>query len=368
MRQMCRCESALCPPHAERACGSPAAAKVRLFGILTALCNPCLQVAVRTAPGKVSDITPIRTAKLLRKDAQGTGNEVFDRVWDDFNAEMHAESNEGRPFEEILEGRPAKHRVLVALGKLNYMLENGGFERWIEEGYAFHTGDLLLHKLPAHDHAYPVLSKLHDLLEEVLKAYASFGVKSYADLERLLTGRRRGFGMQWSGPDRKTLWEWFKEREKGLFTPNNDVISPHDLEHILGNWGDIEVDEPLTRDMLGRYTAEASEVEREVAALPEPKHKAQIEKRDALLEYQADLDTLVEAIGARLGLRDKWKAFVAGGWSDAANAALDGLTTDYHETVSMPALVGEAAEWFDATPDDTGPAVGEGEAAAEAGA
>ncbi len=368
-RQMCMCESIHCPLHREKgsefpqACDSPAAAKVRLFGILTALCHPCLQVAIGVAPEKVTDVTPIRTAKLLHKDAQGTGNQTFDRVWDDFNSEAHAEKNEGHPFEEILAGRPVKHQVLVSLGKLNYMLENGGFERWIEEGYAFHTGDILLHKLPAHDHAYPVLSKVHDLLGEVLKAYASFGVESYAALERLLTGRHRGFGIYWFGPPRETLWEWFGKLEGEQLAANPGVHGLHDLEHVSGKWGDITVDEPLTMDLLDRYAAQAAEAERELAALPEPKHKTQVEKREYLMDEQASLDAIADTIDSRLALRTAWKQFVAGGWSDIAKSALDGLDTDYHEIVTMDALVDEAAEWFDANPDDIGPVVEEGETA-----
>lgn len=368
MRQMCMCENAACPFHQGRDCDNPAEAKILWHGYKTGMCSHCLEVATKSDPANLQVLSPIVVAKLLRKNAQGTGNETFDRVWDDFHAAAKDPNNEGRSFHDMLEEQPAKHRLLIAIGKLNYMLENGGFERWIEEGYAYDTGDLLLAKLPTHDHAYPVLSKLHDLLGEVIDAYSEFGVKSYKDLERLLTGRHRYGPLRWSGPNRDTLWGWFKQEFKDKFRFRGGVTEPHDLEEISGKWGEIRLEnEPVNQDLLDRYTAESTELEEELGAFPDlgKANKRQAAEREELMAHQADLDAITEAISYRLELQTEWKAFVAGGWAKDSEVELDELTGDYYEMVTLPTLVGESADLFNATPDEVGPVVHEGEFLAE---
>lgn len=361
MRKMCLCENALCPFHVGRDCDNPAMAKVIWHGFTIYMCKQCFAVAANADPANIKFIEEVKVSKLLQKNAQGTGNETFDRVWSDFHGKLADPKNEGRSFHEMLQEHPVKHQLLVSLGKLNYMLENGGFERWIEEGYAFDTGDLLLAKLPSHTHAYPVLSKLRDLLEEVLDSYGEFGVKTYEDLERLLTGRHRGHGMRWAGPSRDSLWSWFKHDHKDKFHFRGGVTEPSDLETISGKWGDIHLeDESVSQDLLDKYTAELGEVEDELLGIT-GEGKTQVHEREELMQYQADLDATIEAINYRLDLQTMWKEFVSGGWSSVAEQELDELTGDYYEVITMPSLVTEAAELFDATPDEVKPVIEEGE-------
>src|SRR5271163_789363 len=66
MRQMCMCENGVCPYHQNRDCSLPATAKVRWHGILTAMCQQCLDMAVQTNAGNLQIIGPITAATQPR--------------------------------------------------------------------------------------------------------------------------------------------------------------------------------------------------------------------------------------------------------------------------------------------------------------
>ena len=418
-RQMCECENSRCPFHTERSCDLPSVAKIRWHGFLTTMCQQCLDIAVQTDTGNLEIVHPItaavqqtlfprapeftiiknynvhgdggnqrytgwrisnpvgailsgvfdtpeaarvetlkiypdayvkmpRTARLLKKGAV-TGNETFDRVWSDFHGKLSAPENEDREFHEVLGDHDSKHQLMIALGKLNYMMdESGGFKDWIAEGYAASTGDLLLKRLPSHTHVYPLLSKLHGMLKEVIEAYAEFGIVSFGGLERLFS----------AGPNRRTLWDWFKNANKRMFRFRGRVTEPYDLEYISGKWGHVRLDDgAITQDLLDKYEAELAEVEGELAAfpaVPEEKQegKASARKRTELLEYQAELDSLLEALHYRMGLQMAWNDFKAGGWDSTATMALEALDANYHGSITLHSLVEEAAELFNATPDE----------------
>jgi hypothetical protein len=262
---------------------------------------------------------------LLKKKAEKTGVDVFDRVWDDFHGSMHDPGNERREFGDVLKKHPSKHQVLVALGKMNYTVDNGGFARWIKDDYAFNTGDLLLKKLPHDDHAFPILSKVHDLVKAVLDAYGEFGVDSFKDLEHLL--------IYMKGPDSGTLWKWFKKAKGHLFQSQKYIQSPHDLDYVTGKWGVIHFHEkPLNEGLVEKIENELSTEENQA-------------RKD-------DLSTVLAVIDDRLALQEEWERFKDGEWTNAAEVALDTLDDRYHETVSIATLAAEAAEWFDATPDE----------------
>ena len=53
-------------------------------------------------------------------------NEAYD-LW---------KSNDNWSKEEFFEQLDRKHRIAVALGNMNYQVENGGFSQWIYNGYA----------------------------------------------------------------------------------------------------------------------------------------------------------------------------------------------------------------------------------------
>ena len=382
MRQMCKCENVRCPFHMGRQCDLPAAAKLRWQGALTGMCQQCLKMATQTHPQHIDAIEPItaaaqsgpspkipayyethmpRTARLLKKGA-ATGNETFDRIWSDFHGKLSAPENEDREFHEVFGDHDSKHQLIVALGKLNYMMEEGnGFEDWIAEGYAASTGDLLLKKLPAHTHVYPLLSKLHSMIEELLETYADFGVTSFVDLERLLT----------SGPSRDTLWAWFKAKKKGMFRFRGRVTEPYDLESISGKWGSFRLDdEPLTQALVDGYEAELAETEAELVKLPVDgveEGKTIKAKRADLLELQAELDSMLEALHYRMTLQKAWKEFKADGWASPADEVLNALNARYHELITLNTLVTEASELFNATPDEVYPIEQAGEEQAQSG-
>jgi hypothetical protein len=299
----------------------------------------------------------LKKRPLTSHIAAATGVDVFDRTWNDFHGTMSAPENEGRTFHDVLKKHTIKDQVLVALGKLNYMIDNGGFSRWIEEGYAFDTGDLLLKKLPHHNHSSPVLSKVHDLIGSVLKAYSEFGVKSFDELQHLLTGTHRGEGAFITGPDRDTMWHWFKNQKKSMFRFRGGVTAPYDLEYISGKWGHIKLDDDaINQELFDHYQKEASELEKEIDLIPRDEEgenrKKLKDKLGVLLGKQADVDSALEAIGYRLDLKKAWDAFQTGDWSLEAETALDKLDERYHETVSITSLATEAKEWFNATPDE----------------
>ena len=212
MTTMCECENQACPFHVGRGCDIPSAAKVRWHGVLTTMCQQCLDMAVQTGAGQLEILKPIvaaqsrlfddlpsmrvnkaydtygassderprllgwrgydssggpstgvfltpekvrdeimkrypgvyvsmpRTARLFKKGA-ATGNETFDRVWSDFHGKMGAPENEDREFGDIWGEHDHKRQLLIALGKLNYMMEEGdGFEDWVGSGYAGRDG------------------------------------------------------------------------------------------------------------------------------------------------------------------------------------------------------------------------------------
>lgn len=428
MRRMCECENSQCPFHVGKECDIPAVAKVHWHGFLTSLCQQCLDMAAQTGAGNLEILNPITAsslplfpekplyrveknrdtfgmgepqrvsgwvgvtpsggrisgvfaspedvraeilkrfgdvevemparalrARLLKKGAK-TGNETFDRVWNDFHGKMAEPENEEREFHDMLLEEPGKHQLLISLGKLNYMVENEGLDGWVAEGYAGATGDLLLKKLPAHTHTYPLLSKLHELLKEVLTAYSEFGVKSFADLEHFMA----------VGPNRNTLWDWFKRRHKHLFRFRGRVNEPYDLEAISGKWGHIRLDdEPLTAELVEKYESELDETEAQLDVLPDKDTKFTKAKREDLLEYEAELDSVLEALHYRMSLQTAWKEFKTGGWVAAAEKKLSELTEQYRERVTLTTLVGEAAELFDATPDEVFPIEQEGEEKAQ---
>jgi len=311
-------------------------------------------MAVQTGVGDLEILHPIttRTARLFKKGAP-TGNETFDRVWSDFHGKMGAPENENREFHEVLAEHDGKHQVLVSLGKLNYMMNVGGFDDWIGEGYAASTGDMLVKKLPAHTHVYPLLSKLRDMLKAILEAYSEFGIQSFAQLDHLL----------YVGVSRATLWNWFRVKHKKMFRFRGRVTEPHDLEVVSGKWGHTRLDEePLTDDLVEHYEAELAETEAELAVIPEGKPS---KTRNHLLEMQAELDSLLEALHYRFTLQKAWKEFKTGGWGASADKVINTLNARYRETFTLDALVDEASEWFDATPDEVYPIEWEGEEIAQ---
>ena len=352
MRQMCMCENARCPFHPNRQCDVPAAAKIRWYGILTAMCQQCLDMAVQTNGGGLQIIGPIK-ARLTIKGA-GTGNQTFDRIWSDFHEKMSRPENEDREFHEVLGEHEGKKQVVVALGKLNYLVSGGGFDEWIAEGYAASTGDLLVKKLPHHDHLYPLLSKLRDMLQEILDAYDNYGAKSFADIENLHT----------IGISRNTLWAWFRLKKKNMFRFRGRVTEPYDLEYISGKWGHIRLDdEALTPELVKQYESELAETEDEIAAL-KPEGKA-AKTRNHLLGVEAELDSVLEALHYRMELQKAWNEFKKGGWASTADKVLDTLSSRYHMEFTLKDLVNEAAELFNATPDDVYPIEQKGEELAE---
>jgi len=316
-------------------------------------------MAVQTGPHKLEILQPItaadqRTARLLKKGAV-TGNETFDRVWSDFHGKMADPENEDREFHEVLGEHEGKKQVLIALGKLHYMMSVGGFDEWIGEGYAASTGDMLVKKLPHHNMAYPLMSKLRDMLVEILDAYDNYGAKSFKDVERLLL----------NGINRNTLWAWFKVKKKNMFRFRGRVTEPYDLEYISGKWGHIRLDEDtLTPELVEQYESELAETEAELSALP-AERKASSKTRNHLLSMQAELDAVLEALHYRMGLQKAWKDFKGGGWASIADKVLATLNTQYHDTFTLATLVDEAAEFFDATPDDVGTIEQQGEELAE---
>jgi hypothetical protein len=316
--------------------------------------NPIVARTASRLPVLISFEVP-RDARLFKRGA-ATGNETFDRVWSDFHDKLSAPENEDREFPDVLRDHDAKHQLLVAIGKLNYMMEVGGFEDWIAEGFAASTGDLMLKKLPHHNHLYPLLSDLHYMLTQILDAYAPYGIATFEDLERLLT----------SGPSRLTLWNWFRDRYKNMFRFRGRVNEPYDLESISGKWGHIRLDdEPLTDELVEKYEAELSETEAELTLLSpstdEKEGKIVARKRADLLEIQAEFDSVLEALHYRMGLQKAWNEFKTGGWATPADDVLGALDTQYAETFTLRTLVDEAAELFNATPDDVYPIEQEGE-------
>jgi len=348
---MCKCENMRCPFHANRDCTLPAAAKIRWHGILTAMCQQCLDMAVQTNAGGLQILGPIK-ARLTIKGA-GTGNETFDRIWSDFHGKL-SEDEEG-DFANVLSQHEGKKQVVVALGKLNYMLSSGGFDEWIAEGYAAATGDMLVKKLPVHNHLYPLLSKLRDMLVEILDAYDNYGAKSFADVEQLFT----------IGISRNTLWAWFRVKKKNMFRFRGRVTSPSDLETISGKWGHIRLDdEALTPELVEKYEAELAETEEELKSLPND-GKASKKTREHLLDIEAELDSVLEALHYRMELQKAWNEFKKGGWASIADKVLDNLSARYQMEFTLNSLVKEAAELFNATPDEVYPIEQKGEEIAQ---
>lgn len=334
MRQMCKCENVRCPFHIGRVCDMPAHAKLQWDKIPTGMCNHCLTMATRTHPHLIDGIEPIR-AKLLQKSA-ATGNDTFDRVWSDFHGKMDSDDRE---FSDVLGEHDAKHQLMIALGKLNYMMtECDGFEDWIAEGYAGTTGDLLLKKLPSHNHEYTVLSEVHGLLREILDAYKDYGVTTYTQLERLLT----------SGPSRSTLWNWFKTQNKNMFRFRGRVTEPSDLETISGRWGRIRLDDQtLDQELVTQYEQELADAE---ATLKDGNMPTKEAKK--LLDQQAELDSVLEALHYRMTLQKAWNEFRDGGWVSPADDVLNTLNEQYDTLINLDKLVAEAAKLFNETPDE----------------
>jgi hypothetical protein len=434
MRQMCMCENARCPFHVGAVCDLPAAAKIRWHGILTGMCQQCLDMAAQTNAGNLEILGPVTAAeyapkgqqrlfeeppvytiiknydtwgsgthephegfrivkpgggilmntyptveaariealkrfpgatidvdlprghhaRLLKKGAV-TGNETFDRIWSDFHGKLSEDEEDD--FEGVLSRHEGKKQIVVALGKLNYMMGVGGFGEWIAEGYAAWTGDMLVKKLPHHDHLYPLLSKIHDMLQEILDAYDNYGAKSFVDVERLLT----------HGISRNTLWDWFKAKKKDMFRFRGRVTEPYDLEYISGKWGHTRLDdEALTPDLVEKYEAELNETETELAALP-PDGKASAKTRQHLQDMVAELDSLLEALHYRMDLQTAWKEFKKGGWHAHADKVLDTLTSRYETDFTLSGVVTEAADLFNATPDEVEVIEQKGEDIAEGG-
>jgi cytochrome c553 len=71
-------------------------------------------------------------------------------------------------LEQMLENLPTDtHKMLFALAKLHYQVQNGGFQQWIDNGYAGNgQGDLLIQDLPTQG----VLGNIRAILIRVLEA------------------------------------------------------------------------------------------------------------------------------------------------------------------------------------------------------
>lgn len=255
-----------------------------------------------------------------------SGTPVFDEIWAAFHEEMR---NDPSPdFDAMFDRQSDKAKLVVALGKLNYQVENGGFAQWIDNGYADATGDYLLHKLTSDNHEYPLLSLVHSLLAKVLQAIDShLGGETFVEASEA-----------WKDPDEDDLFEAFR----GDGYEWKGVQDPDDLETVTVGGETFDV----TDETLEDFDTRISDLEDRITALEEeqPEDESQpTEEIKDLQEEKEELEMARDMADGRKSLVEKWYAFKEGGYKDFILKEFGVLEAQYYDRVTLESLCAECA-------------------------
>jgi len=159
-------------------------------------------------------VTPVDTEKkvdLGKERATSNhaeeGHKKFAGYYEDFLQgvlnQIHDKWQPGMSKEDLLSSLPTNvHKMVFALAKLNYQVQNGGFEQWIDNGYAGDgQGDLLLSELPESGKLGDIKNLLYKL-NGIISSYAEQNGEDYSgfdDAESILS----------SSQDSDDMWKEF---------------------------------------------------------------------------------------------------------------------------------------------------------------
>lgn len=116
------------------------------------------------------------------KLADNMYTDVIQKILDKIHKEWQARG-ENVGVEEVLDALPEYKAFIFAMAKLNHQVENGGWEQWIDNGYAGETGDFLqteFAKVP------PELKTLRQVISIFNQVRNELGIEGWGEAEDAL--------------------------------------------------------------------------------------------------------------------------------------------------------------------------------------
>lgn len=143
-------------------------------------------------------------------------------TWDNLIEEANALDNNTLTYEELLHQLNTKQREALLLANLNYQIQNGGIQQWVENGYAtaFPTLQITLNNIGT-----PLAQEVTTRLETFVEAHVDQGQR-----------KKRGFLHNY----------WLNEHEEDE-TRNTDQEAFDDWYYKIDDAFMAEIEEYLAR-------------------------------------------------------------------------------------------------------------------------